>query len=431
MALGSAAGSAVDPDLTALGIISPNLNAFNALLGAASAAIAVGLVQQALAIRQQAANWPSGLALHRTGAHWEAALRCALSATIVGCMTIQLLNMRQFLTFPEDDMFFYGDVVTQYLWWLTILIALADASRRVIGDEPRPRRWLISGVIWFGLLGLATYIVTDLAFIGYLVHLACRGVDAAQPLEYQRYPVMTLAAEWSLVLTTAGAATAVVTAAVLILRQFAKHGLSSLRCPRKLVTLAFLLATSGTVCFWYYASSRHWLSPDWEGIGFGSSWWQQRGGIAMAAVLVTYAIYRCWHASATSATPDNSRVLLALPLAGEQFFALFILAATAALYTGQNIWAALAESFFSAPLDGLLYLAITPSTCFIVAMLVLSLQLIRLRWKGRAPAPLVVVPLRSNDFILAWLALAAIVIVAIPTFAAFGFAYWLGPWYRW
>jgi hypothetical protein len=77
------------------------------------------------------------------------------------------------------------------------------------------------------------------------------------------------------------------------------------------------------------------------------------------------------------------------------------------------------------------YLVVDPLTYFITAMLILSFQLIRFCWKGQAPAPLVIIPLKSSDFIVAWLILAAIFAVALLTFAAFGFSFWLGPWYRW
>lgn len=433
MALGSAPPPEADSDLAILGIGPPiNLNPHFALLGAASAAMAVGLVQQARSIRRQTADWPDEFAPFHTGARWEAGLRWGLAAMLVGCMTIQLLNMQGFVTFPEDDLFLYDDVVTQYLWWLAVLIVLGDAVRRVDGGRPHRSHWLINGVIGLGLLGLATYMVTDLALVNYLVHVACRGVDAAQPLRYQRYPVTTLGSEWSLILTNAGGAAVIVIAAALMLRQIANHGLNSLRRPKMLAALALLLGVSGGISYYHYAIERYWLAPDLEGIGFTSSWWQRAGGVAVAAVLVTYAIYRCWHASAALATTTaSSHASLALPLAGEQFFVLFVLAAPAVLYMGQSIWAAFNAGYLTTPLEGLLYLTLTPSTYFIMAMLALGLRLIRLRWQGRVPAPLVVIPLRSSDFILAWLLLAAIVAVAIPTFAAFGFAYWLGPWYRW
>jgi hypothetical protein len=65
------------------------------------------------------------------------------------------------------------------------------------------------------------------------------------------------------------------------------------------------------------------------------------------------------------------------------------------------------------------------------ALLIRSVQLMRLRWKGVAPAPLILVPIKLREFAASWLLLAAILAVAVPTFAAFGFSFWLGPWYRW
>jgi hypothetical protein len=277
--------------------------------------------------------------------------------------------------------------------------------------------------------------VTDHFFIPYLTHLACKGVDVDAPLTFQRYPFTTRAEEWFLFLTTSGAAATIVAAGGLSLRAMARHGLSGLRRPATLATLALLLGTSGGVCYWFHAITRNRLAPDLEDIGFGSSWWQQAGGIAMAAMLTTYVVYLGWRASASLlTTPKDLHASLALPLASENFFALVLLSTTAMLRLGQIIWTNLGEDFLATPMDALgylPYLVVDPLTYFITAMLILSFQLIRFCWKGQAPAPLVIIPLKSSDFIVAWLILAAIFAVAILTFAAFGFSFWLGPWYRW
>ncbi len=116
LAMGTSPRFSTDPDYSNLGLDPPpSVNWFNALLGAASAAVVWGLMRQVRVIRRQATPTSDELAPFRTAAHLEAALRLLLAALIAGCMTIQLLAMRRFFELPQGKIFFHGDVVTQYL----------------------------------------------------------------------------------------------------------------------------------------------------------------------------------------------------------------------------------------------------------------------------------------------------------------------------
>lgn len=432
LAMGSAPIPDPDPALAWLQTYSQFVHWVYAMLGAASAAIAVGLVQQARAIHRQAADWSAELAPLRGAARWEAALRGALAVVILFCMTTQFLSMRHFFKLPEGDLFFYGDIVTQYLWWLAIVAVLGDATIRVATKVARHRWWIADAIVWIGALFLATYIVIELSTINYLVHVACNGVDGVFRPEYRRYPIMTLSDERLLFGTAAAAVAAVVVAAVLFVRALANRGLCGPAQPATLVPLALLLAVSGGYALWFYEVARNHYSPDLENIGFGASRWHQAGGAALATLAVTYVVYRGWHAAAArSRTLESTAASMELPLAGENLIALFVLLAASVVHMVQITCSAVDGPFSTSVLDDLAYLSVYPSTYFGVAILLMSLRLIRFRWKGRAPAPLVVVPVKSRDFVASWLILAAIVGVAVPTLAAFSFSFWLGPWYRW
>jgi hypothetical protein len=106
-----------------------------------------------------------------------------------------------------------------------------------------------------------------------------------------------------------------------------------------------------------------------------------------------------------------------------------LLILTVAILTGVQMIGDVVD--FDAPLENIGFFAAWPSNYFTVAMLFFSLNLLCLRWTGRAPGPLPIVPLQTREFVAAWLLLAVIVALAIPTFAAFSFSFWLGPWYRW
>ncbi len=87
-------------------------------------------------------------------------------------------------------------------------------------------------------------------------------------------------------------------------------------------------------------------------------------------------------------------------------------------------------SGLSSTWEELAYLLAYPDAYFMLAISVLSIQLGWLNWKGRVTTNISVFPIQWGRFATALVTLTALVAVAIPTFGAFGFAYWLGPWYR-
>jgi hypothetical protein len=102
-----------------------------------------------------------------------------------------------------------------------------------------------------------------------------------------------------------------------------------------------------------------------------------------------------------------------------------------AVYSFQMISDFTSSWGLSSPWEGLAYLLVYPDAYFMLAISVLSLQLGWLSRKGRARTTISVLPLQRSRFAIAVVTLTALVAVAIPTLAAFGFACWLGPWYRW
>ena len=193
-----------------------------------------------------------------------------------------------------------------------------------------------------------------------------------------------------------------------------------------------ILAAASGYAFWFHAIARNHYAPDFEGVGFGASWWHHVGGVILTVACSTYWIYRGWHAagerSTLNAPPQAS---IDLPLAAENLLALTLISIAVIIHLGQDAWHNYGNAFTQSEWEGVAWLLFQPTTYFMAALLVRSLQLMRLRWKGGAPAPLVLVRITLRELVTAWLLLAGIIAVAIPTFAAFSFSFWLGPWYRW
>lgn len=432
LAMGTSPRYSIDPTYSNWGDPPPSVNWFNALLGAASAAVVWGLIKQVRVICRRASHATDELAPFRAAAHLEAALRLLLAALIAGCMTIQLLTMRRFFELSEGEPIFYGDVVTRYLWWFGILAALTDALIRAKRSSTERRRLGIDRVLWLGILIVAAYVVIDLSFISFLVYTATRSIDASHLLVCSRYPIVTAGDEWLLLSSGLGAAIAIVGVAALNFRAMKTRGPGGLCQPRLIAMTLLALTAAGGYAFWFYAVARNYYAPDFEGVGFGASWWHHMGGVILAAACVTYWIYRGWHAvDDRSAPPALAQASIELPLAAESLLALTLIAVAAVIHIVQEARYYYGNGFTQNAWEGVAWLLFQPSAYFMAALLVRGLQLIRLRWHGGAPSPLILVPITLWEFVASWLLLAAILAVAVPTFAAFSFSFWLGPWYRW
>lgn len=346
-------------------------------------------------------------------------------------MAVQLLIMRRFFALPEREFYYFGDIVTQYLWWFGILATLTDALTRAKPSSTGRRRLVIDGILWLAILVVAAYVVIDPSAISFLTHASARSIDAYHPLSSSRYPIVTAGEEWILMSSGLGASIAIVGISAHIFRAMIAHGPEGVCRPRMIAMTVLVLTAAGGYAFWFYAVARNYYAPDFEGGGFGASWWHHAGGVILAGTWVTYLIYRGWHIAgerSTSTAPLPASI--DLPLAAENLLALTLISVAAIIHIGQEAWHYW-NGFTPNAWVGVALLLFQPTTYFMAALLVRSLQLIRLRWKGGAPAPLALVPITLREFVISWLLLAGVLVVAIPTFAAFSFSFWLGPWYRW
>ena len=270
------------------------------------------------------------------------------------------------------------------------------------------------------------------SFITYLTHLATSAVDADHGLSYSRYPILTTTDEWLLLTTGLCSFFAICGAATLYLLAINAYGPRGVCRPRCIMAIALVLIGAGCYAFWFYAIARNFYAPDFENVGLDASWWHHLGGVILAATCVTYFLYRGWHASGERSMPPTPlQESINLPLAAENYPGLALIFWAAFIHLSQSVWHSYGNPIQQSPWESVGDLLYQPDTYFMAALLIRSLQLMRLRWKGTAPAPLTLVAVTSSEFVTSWLLLAGIIAIAIPTFAAFSFSFWLGPWYRW
>jgi hypothetical protein len=137
---------------------------------------------------------------------------------------------------------------------------------------------------------------------------------------------MTSGDEWLLFGTGLLAATAIVGIATFNFRAMKVRGPGGVCQPRSIaITVVILIAASG-YAFWFHALARNHYAPDFEGVGFGASWWHHAGGVSLAAAWVTYLIYRGWHAAGERLTLNAPpQAFLDLALAAENLVALTLI----------------------------------------------------------------------------------------------------------
>ena len=74
------------------------------------------------------------------------------------------------------------------------------------------------------------------------------------------------------------------------------------------------------------------------------------------------------------------------------------------------------------------YLLSSPFLLLQLATGILALQIAWRWWRHGAPE-IAILPIEPWRVFWAWLGLTALVIVGVPVLTAFGFSWWLGPWY--
>ena len=426
--IGGAPAIQYDSRATLFGDSPAVLNWHFAMLAAASTSIAFRLVQESRSVWEKRQSLDSKQIELRFGFTLESTCRMLLSALLFTCLASQILISRGYVELPEEvDLHFYGDVFTKHVWWLALGIALTDlVSRTRRSTAPRPRR-LIDALVWIAAIYLGLKVVWDPLAVWFLVHLACRGVDATLVHTGNRYPIWTEGDETRF-LAIAVAASLIVLLAALLLATTLPRQTNRPRLFKTAIAAAMaLLGMAAAYNVWFYRVAFPAVSPDLASVGLCSSWFEQLGGAILAAVAVAYASYRMARAAAMRCSAEpvvvESTTIASMPTI---VFLLF----GVAVYGFQMIWD-FAFSGLSSPWEGLAYLLVYPDAYFMLAISVLSLQLGWLSWKGRGTTDISVLPLQRGRFATALVTLTALVAVAIPTVAAFGFAFWLGPWYRW
>jgi len=367
---------------------------------------------------------------------WTAVVVRAVLAAIVSAMLIVLmLTNREILSEPNHSDFLQ---VWTTLWPDLLLVASllaairlmlvkhTDSEQHISGKSSLPQL-AIQAFVLLGIAIIAAYIFIDRLTLTLLVHIAMDGIEKSQSLWKHRpetYPNHMAEGYWSF-WCSVGALSAVVLASSTLFMD------SRTTQPRRRamgrIAFSILILCIGSYAYWFTKSEFPRLSPDFASVGSarlltdtlaGALLWLGIGvwlGIALAR--------RRGSQIALNAKPPTNSSLAALS-------AILILVA--------QTWGVVESirSSISLPiieLIGLLdYMEILaqfmlmPETLLSLLLMCSALTLLWQAYRGRnEPQPLT--PIRGGDLVWYTLASFALLAVAVPTFAAFGFCFWLGP----
>lgn len=399
------------------------LNAHEALFAMASAAMAAVLVKQSLALRKLIAGADVAA---RAAMRLESQLRLSAAVALIACLVMRLLIARKWVDLPDSTIYFLGDPLTDFLWWSLIVAVLVDVLVRARSKTARRGHVVVNILTWIVGLSLATYIAVDQAFISYLTHVACWGIDGAHVRSEFRYPITTRTDEYLLLASAAAALGAVVGGGAIAFSALPRllRG-KSVSVWRVGACLALLGGAS-----WYVAWYRYWAlpyySPDLSSVSTDANWFQLAGAALLVAATVTFAAYRMWHAAFAP-----SRVLAAvnMPVDCNSWLILWLVVVASLVFVAELIYAAV-TSTYGHPIEEIVFCLTMPQTYFILAIGTIGIRLLWLRRHGPRPAPLAIVPLRAGPLMFTWLVLVLLLTILACVISAFSLSYWLGPWYR-
>lgn len=196
-------------------------------------------------------------------------------------------------------------------------------------------------------------------------------------------------------------------------------------------TAVALLGCSSWYGIWYHAVGLPRIAPDFAEAGFQSDWFDWVEAAALLTILVTAASFRI-AGDQTRTVGLEDRTGIEKPVFYESFSIVLIFAGIAALFPLEFLisvfsdWSGVGVSFS----ELFYYVATTIEYYFPIAIYLLILQIIWLRWRhGPAQKAYYLPVISGRKMAIAWLSLMLFAIIGIPTISAFCFSFWLGPWY--
>jgi hypothetical protein len=403
---------------------------------AIEAAMVIGLLQQSRELLRWHPEIDSTAGMRNARAFaivWRSIIAAALAFFIV----IELTAFGSASLYPDrPDLYFYEPV--QIVALLLPILVLANSVRRWRPSVAAgPSRRAIWTTVAGAMLVIAAFNVVDARLTDYLVHRATADIEASITPGFQRpgvYPELAKEGFRSFWIAFAAAASVPLGSAFLIC---ASKYWRSIRGTTSAAVFALCLFLQLFYCQWFYMTEYHRVSPELAGAGFAA----QPSDLPSAAILL--AMFATPTAYFLAANAQNRSVVtnnIAYDLDSRSIYETAPFVVILGLYGAINLITCLAGilSNITSPIlpvsqPGLqLWMNVSLLTSPLILLLIvpslLALQLCFYRWKQRrSTIPWEITALPRAPFVTCWMAVAATILIGVPTLAAFGFMFWLGP----
>ena len=409
---------------------SSRLNWLYVLLGTGSASMVLGLLQYVGRLRKL--DLPvTGSRGYRSAFSFAIAWRVAIAIAITACLITIMLYQRGRVELPERDSYlYYGNVFPDFLWFLCIIVVLTSTIVRCNAPSHTPR-WMVP-VLWVCGTIIVTKVLTHRMLIHYLVYVAISGVERHEPLRFQRagaYSHHQADGFWFFWLSLAAVCCSIVGAAIVVWLLKGRISWSIKRTMAGSVAFAFL-CFSLVYSVWYYGWGLPREAPDFATVGPCATWldWIGAGLVILMVIIVggyRMAVEKDNYIERECSGIDSSPLL-------HQTFWIILVFLGAILACGIEVL----KDFYDQANVGLGFrdiadYALTQTETYLFG--VMSLVLIQYTWcwrKNRMRSSNIrIAMLDSRRFCFSCLVLILLIAICIPIFAAYSFAYWLGPWY--
>jgi hypothetical protein len=440
LAIGLAPIQKIDPSL-GLGWHEPRYSLIYSLLAAASVAVIIGLLNEITVLWQWAA--PAGDASDgmRFARAFAIVWRSAIAALLSVCLITALLISRYILELPDTETFLSYEAFPYVVWVVCLIVVLSvSLLRRQQSKQQRPPTWQLLTILFAGAIA-AALILPDIGLVHFLVHVAAAGIEHAQPAEFQTvgsFPDLR-AERFTLFWLTMAAQGALIVAGANLLLANKYSAPCRWRLLLTIVGYTASLSVAAAFCVWYYGFELHRISPYLAEARVGSNPLEWCAALALVGVIATIAAYELTSLESSSIdTRLNRENELYLETVYESPACLLLLVGSVALYIYETIQTHVSMAPLVNMLTGQVNIAFDivlgmirePCLVLMIAIMVLSLQLLWMCWRRREEkVAWIITEVNPRRFLWNWLAIAALSCVAIPTISEYAFVVWLGPWY--
>jgi hypothetical protein len=413
----------------------PTLKVHHGLMATASAIAIVGLLQQIRVLLARSKKIePSGS--QRCALRFAVWWRIAIAVLIAACLVARILISRGMITLSESEHVYMVGIFPDTLLQICLIVVLTNSIWRWASPKRQGFRFHTFNKIlaMLGGIAFATVMLANTGLIHYLVYLALAAIEGSQPQRMHRegsYPIHESKLLSLFNISVIAAASLVLAIGVLIWVRSKPRS----RGHTTIISFIYilLLAVPAATCTWYYLHGLPRFSPDMADVGITGSWFEITSGSLLVILLVVAAAFRISQSDVQSDSITIENIDESSIFANDTVLSLLVLFGAAASYFVEMYSVARWYSL-SGPgsvLTNVGNFLQQPTAYLILAIGVLSLQVVWARWKHRKePVAWRLSGLDCRQFTTNVAAFSLLAIVGLPTLSMFSFTVWFGPWYR-